>query len=674
MKRILASTLIVFFTFIFVSSTAFTEEKQNYPKRLKRSESFLGIHFDFHARDDCTEIGKNVDREMIEYIIDMVKPDYLQCDAKGHPGLSSYPTKVGYQAPGFVRDPLKIWREVTAERGVALYVHYSGVGDNEAVKRHPEWARIDENGKPDPRATSVFGPYADKLLIPQIKELIDDYDIDGIWIDGDWMIQRDYSDKAIKAFQEQTGITAIPKKPEDPNWFEFTEFARQGWRKYTDHYVTEIHKHKPDFQICSNSYYSYRMPEPASIDVDFLSCDYNLRDSVNSARIQGRCMVHQGKPWDLMAWSFSYSNGVVCTKSIPQLEQEAAIILSLGGGFEVYFPQKRDASIRKWQMKLMSEVAQFCRDRQEICHKAEPVPQIGLIYYGKAFYKKLQRVVGGWNPPAGRPLRGILKSLLDSQNVVDIVIEHHLAGRMKDYPLLVFPEWEYIEPDFKSELLNYVSDGGNLLIIGSKAAELFEKELGVTFIDEPEERVNFLEYNGSLTGIKSLYQRIEPGNSAQPFGNLYTDNDISGNVETAASINPYGKGKIAAIYLNLGESYNDGASSLSRDFLNALVGELFPEPIVAVTGSHYVDVTLNRIDGKLAVNLVNTAGPHANEKVSIFDDIPPVGPLSVSIRYEKRPSKVTLEPVGKDIDFNYINSKIVLTLPKLEIHDIIVVE
>ena len=52
----------------------FAEENRNHPKRLKRSESFLGVHFDFHAGDDCTEIGKNVDREMIEYIIDQVKP------------------------------------------------------------------------------------------------------------------------------------------------------------------------------------------------------------------------------------------------------------------------------------------------------------------------------------------------------------------------------------------------------------------------------------------------------------------------------------------------------------------------------------------------------------------------------------------------------------------------
>ena len=99
------------------------------PAVLKRADSFLGIHFDFHAGRDCDQVGKNVTPEMVGYIIDQVQPDYIQCDCKGHPGLSSYPTKVGYPAPGFVLDPLRIWRDVTASRGVALYVHYSGVLD-----------------------------------------------------------------------------------------------------------------------------------------------------------------------------------------------------------------------------------------------------------------------------------------------------------------------------------------------------------------------------------------------------------------------------------------------------------------------------------------------------------------------------------------------------------------
>ena len=128
------------------------------PKRLRRADSFLGIHFDFHAGPDCNEIGKNTTRAMVENIINQVHPDYIQIDCKGHPGLSSYPTKVGNPAPGFVGDPLRLWRQVTAERGVALYMHYSGVWDSEAISHHPDWAVVNADGKTNDNATSLLRP------------------------------------------------------------------------------------------------------------------------------------------------------------------------------------------------------------------------------------------------------------------------------------------------------------------------------------------------------------------------------------------------------------------------------------------------------------------------------------------------------------------------------------
>ena len=142
-------------------------------------------------------------------------------------------------------------------------------------------------------------------------------------------------------------------------------------------------------------------------------------------------------------------------------------------------------------------------------------------------------------------------------------MEHHLTDRISDYPLLIFPEWEYITQDFKQELLTYVRNGGKLLIIGPKAAALFEKELDVTLLDVPAENINGLEYNGRLAGIKSISQEVRLGSKAKPFGKMYYEDstygqqlyDVDGPFKTSASFASYGKGIIAAAYLNLGEQY-----------------------------------------------------------------------------------------------------------------------
>ena len=212
------------------------------------------------------------------------------------------------------------------------------------------------------------------------------------------------------------------------------------------------------------------------------------------------------------------------------------------------------------------------------------------------------------------------------------------------------------------------------MIIGPQTAKLFAQELDVEFLGKAQKQVNGLAIKGWIAGINSEFQEVKLGDYGKSFGEIYKDNDFQGEPSIAASITKYGKGKIAAAYLNLGERYLNSATTVCRDFLSALVRELFPNPIVQINGSHNVDVTINKIHGKLAINLVNTSGPHADKNVNVFDQIPSIGPLQVVVNFEKKPSMVTLEPEGRKLEFSYQNNKITLILSELEIHSVIVVE
>jgi len=646
------------------------------PPRLDRAHSYFGLHFDFHAGPDCNEVGRDVDEAMVNGLIDKVKPDYIQVDCKGHPGYSSYPTKVGNPVPGFVKDQLKIWREVTASRGVSLYLHYSGVWDSRAIELHPQWAAIGQDGTPSKNNTSVFSGYADSLLIPQLKELSSVYGVDGAWVDGDcWAHQLDYSPKALALFTKKTGITEIPRKPGDPNWKEFLQFNRDGFKAYVTKYANALHAANPKFQITSNWAFSTLIPEQVSIPIDFISGDFSSLNSVNSARSEGRFIRNQGKPWDLMAWGFSWMGneaGTQCVKSPVQIERELASVISLGGGVQIYLQQKRDGSIHNWMIPLLTEAAQFCRARQPWCQDVTGVPQIGLILSQEALYAKTNRLFGGFDREL-TPLKGILQNLLASQYVVDIVAEHHLKDINK-YPLLVYPEWETITPDFKRKLLDYVSQGGKLLLIGPNSSALFKDELNVTQKALPEVKNNGLEYNQWIAELMSLSQGVIPGKGVKSFGKYYSAINMEGPSEIAATITPFGKGEIAAIHLEMGKASQIRFAPVHRDFLAALVKEIFPNPMVTVKGSHYVDVTLNKKGGALILNLVNAAGPHDNEKVMAFDEIPPVGPLDIAVRLAQKPGKVMLQPDNVPVSYTYRDGTINFTLHQLKIHELIVIE
>ena len=649
-------------------------ETPNSPRRLKRSESFLGIHFDFHAGPDCTEVGKNTTPEMVAAILDKVRPDYIQIDCKGHPGFSSYPTKVGNPAPGFVGDPLRVWRQVTAERGVAVYMHYSGVWDSEAIRQHPDWAAINADGKTNSNATSVFGPYVDRLLVPQLRELAGDYRVDGVWVDGEcWATVPDYGEASVKAFTAATGFTDVPRKAGDPHWFEWMEFQREAFRKYLRHYLAEVKRTNPEFEIASNWAFSDHMPEPVSAPVAFLSGDFSPQNSVNSARFSARCLANQGQPWDLMAWSFANAKEVPRhLKSAVQLQREAALVLAQGGGFQAYFTQRRDGSVDLAKMDVMAEVAKFCRQRQALCHRAVIVPQVALLYSRASHYRQSPQLFTP-NSPAVRSLRGVLQGLVESQHCLQIVSEHHLRGRMSEWPLIVLPECEYLDADFRDELVAYVKRGGRLLVVGPNAAAQFVKELDVIpDAAAPAKASVRLEQGASKAEFATTFQGVKPGSTARSFGALHPANDTNGPTRPAATLAPLGKGTIAAVWLNLGERCADGTTPAARDFLDALARELFPTPMVEVSGSHDADVSLARNHGRLQIHLVNTSGPHTTEP--FVDTLAPVGPLHVTLRAASRPKRITLEPGALSLEFKHANGETRFTVAEVPIHSVIVVE
>jgi len=85
-------------------------------------------------------------------------------------------------------------------------------------------------------------------------------------------------------------------------------------------------------------------------------------------------------------------------------------------------------------------------------------------------------------------------------------------------------------------------------------------------------------------------------------------------------------------------------------------------------------VTVNVINNKLAVNLVNISGPHANTSVTRYESIPSIGPLEIKIKVDNQPSKVMLQPENISLKYSYSDGEIKTKVDKVDVHSIIVVE
>ena len=111
---------------------------------------------------------------------------------------------------------------------------------------------------------------------------------------------------------------------------------------------------------------------------------------MNSARVSARYLADRAKPWDLMAWRFSAQGPATASPA----EDRGAIGARGRRGararrrFPGLLPQKRDGSIYDGQMQVMAEVARFCRERQALCHHAEAVPQVALLFRPPRHYRR----------------------------------------------------------------------------------------------------------------------------------------------------------------------------------------------------------------------------------------------------------------------------------------------
>jgi len=236
---------------------------------------FFGIHYDLHANAHDTELGRELTHEGLREQLLRVRPDWIQADCKGHPGYTSWPTEVGTTSPGVVRDALRIHRDVTAELGIKLGMHYSGVWDSRALELHPEWARLDAAGQPDHDMTCRLGGYDDGLMIPQMLEIIRKYDVDGFWVDGDnWASKPCWCERCRAEYTRRTGETAIPSQAGEPGWEAWLAFHRDLFVEHVAHYAEAVHAAKPGCLVCSNWMYTVRQPDPVSAPVDYLSGDF----------------------------------------------------------------------------------------------------------------------------------------------------------------------------------------------------------------------------------------------------------------------------------------------------------------------------------------------------------------------------------------------------------------
>jgi hypothetical protein len=284
---------------------------------------------------------------------------------------------------------------------------------------------------------------------------------------------------------------------------------------------------------------------------------------------------------------------------------------------------------------------------------------------------------------------GACALLCDIGQSLEIVCEHTLEKYINEYKMIVIPElYEGLSKDTIKLLYDYAKNGGKLVLMGKNTCKIFAQSENAPFT--VTDICEFIEdkEKETLNGHGSFSKKYKPYQfniDNTEYGALFSPCQInaSGNIEAYVTernttfkaplsvTTDYGKGTITLIGFDMGSQYLKGTQYMHRKLMKQIANKLY-DPIVRIEAAlgRLEIVALNK-DEKLMVQLVNSNGSHANNDTATDDLIPPVLDIKLSIKLDKEPKKVILQPQGKELSFEYKNSRAYVDIDRLDIHSVI---
>lgn len=649
--------------------------------------AFFGIHYDFHARPADLDIGATLTPEHLRETLLRIKPDWIHCDCKGHPGYASWPTTTGTPAPGLVKDVLRIHRDVTAELGIKLGMHYSGVWDARAIELHPEWAARDVEGVPSVRMTCRNSEYLDALMIPQLLELVDKCDVDGFWVDGDnWASLPCWCSRCTGRFTRETGIAEIPKSAADPHWFAWLAFHRGMFVDYVARWTSAVKKRKPDCCVTSSYMYGARQPDPEmAVPLDYLSGDLDFRWGAEHAVLESRVYDARrsltGVPWDLMAWMHTKPGEMTDPrpwqlKPLPHLCQEVASVVAHGGGVMVYENPQRAGHLTAWHHEVIRGLSDFCRARQGASFHSTTAAETAILHYADHFYRH-NNVLYQYEP-ACDPIEAALHLLLETGHTADILTEDVIAARLGQYKLAVVPETTGLTAGQLAALEAYVRQGGHLVVAGAHFAREHGAFVGASPAGGVVGKGSHVAVGEVSVALFGEWQGVAPAEGTEVLARRLADQDVAFNVPQEAVITrrTVGKGTITAFHGAVFSNYYHWPHPHLRGLFAQQVGSLdIPWTVRVASPTPRLEVVARRQGGTLTVHLINR-GPYTMlpPKRIFMEEFAPVEDITLQVRVAEQPRRVQLTPARTPIEHSYANGVLTVRIAAVAIHEIVQIE
>ena len=675
------------------------------PANVWFSESLFNLLVDYYPEIPFRPYGTGATPENVLPVLKDLQLGYLIVYAKGHSGTTTFPSALKTEHPRLGRDMPKAFREYTRQSGTRLFLYYSGMVDGAAGESHPEWRMLHRDGSPQrffgnfttfvAWGNCPLSDYFDQWVAIHLREILQRYQPDGIWVDGDWAGPC-YCSRCQERFRKDTGHTGpmpdySPSTPAGAAWMKTWAQITHEWRTRFSRFIKAL---KPD---CLYSAGNVSARREFSAPFDWRSGDWF---SPNNHRlhmsVSARRYATTGLPYDAYTCdtSFVHSREHIRSRSKPldRMLQEGATLLANGAQWGYWtYPMPHGAFVPS-RMRVARQAAQFARARRDVCLHSQFVPLTAVINTDRS------ATIGG---EIGAPIMGAGKALLALHRSPVFMDETGTEGTLP-YELVVLPESQPVPAFLVQRLQSFVEAGGRLLTCGAAihSPEL-QSLLGVRLVQAAAvDDGHVFRQGGDPTGVYAGWDRVEL-TKAQELYPLYLSwdhaNPEAGKIKAnwpmhglvdeekpekagfpAATVRRLGKGVAVHVATSVFSHYWRFGNPELLAWLRELLGFLVPNPLVRTDAPSFVEVSVRQKKGALLLHVINGNPGRDISLVGSEDlwanDIPAVGPYTFQVRCAASPKTVREEPGGKSLAQVFKQGVLTVTLPRLEIHTCIVVE
>ena len=637
--------------------------------------NFRQVHLDFHTSEKISGIGEKFDKKQFQKALIAGHVNSITVFAKCHHGWMYYPSKTGSMHPGLKFDLLKAQIEAAHEIGVKTPVYLSAGFDEQILHIHPEWRYQDKEhtfsnfAVPCYHTTCFNTPYLD-LLLAQIKEVCENYDADGIFLDivG---VRQCCCDSCLKE---------MIKRGMDPNSDEdLTALGEEVYANYYKRVRETIDSVKPGLPVFHNGGHIVQ----GRRDLAHANTHLELESlptggwGYDHFPMSVRYVQNLGMDYLGMTGKFHTSWGEFGGFKHPNaLRYEVALSAAHGAKCSIGDQLLPNGHMDMTTYELIGKAYAELEEKEPWLENVSPVCDIAVLSNEAMSGERLPDAEVG----TGRILiEGKYQfSIIDKEVPLD------------GYKLIILADNIVLDEETEIRLKNFVKKGGKILASGKSAISdgRFCFDFGAEYIGESEYKPSYIRplidnENESdfimytehqkirAAGGKVLAQAVAPyfNRTAEHFCS-HQHSPSSGVIEGAGIVS--GKDGIYIAW-NIFSDYAQKGEFIAKKTVMQCIDMILGDDKLLVTNLGSMGIaTLFEQENRYIAHLLYAVPTKRGKDIEIIEDIYPADGIELAVKVKENIKRVYLAPQDIEVDFEKDNGYIKVKDIKVDCHQMVV--